>query len=92
MTGGYGRTPESLDEVAQLGSWPQSGKLEQVAGDDAGAVVPVDQFGRDLLGLLQVVDGLLLLRRPRRRVSSLNCGRPRAMARHSTQRLDCPLP
>ncbi len=33
--------------------------MEQFASDDAGAVVAVDQFGGDLLGLLQVVDGLL---------------------------------
>jgi hypothetical protein len=32
--------------------------LPQFARDDAGTVVTVDQFGGDLLGLLQVVDGL----------------------------------
>jgi len=31
--------------------------LEQVAGDESGAVVGMGEFRRELFGLLQVVDG-----------------------------------
>jgi hypothetical protein len=52
-----GQDAECFSEVAQLGAWPQAGKLEQVSGDDPGTVVGVGEFGGELFGLLQVVDG-----------------------------------
>jgi hypothetical protein len=47
---------ESFCEVAQLGAWPQAGELEQVAGDEPGAVVGVGEFGSKPFGLLEVMD------------------------------------
>jgi hypothetical protein len=52
-----GQDSESLREFAQLGAWPQAGELEQVASDEPGAVLGVGEFGGELFGLLEVVDG-----------------------------------
>src|SRR5258708_34005622 len=49
---------EALGEFAELGAGPQAGELEQVAGDIASDAMGAGLLGRDLLGLLQVVDGL----------------------------------
>src|SRR5258706_13641983 len=54
---------ESLGEFAQFGAGSQSGELEQVAGDVAGDAIRARLLGRDLLGLLQVVDGFADLSR-----------------------------
>src|SRR5260221_9031065 len=49
---------EALGEFAQFGAGSKSGELEQVAGDVAGDAIGARLLGRDLLGLLQVVEGL----------------------------------
>src|SRR5258708_33439733 len=49
---------EALGEFAELGAGLQAGELEEVAGDIASDAMGAGLLGRDLLGLLQVVDGL----------------------------------
>src|SRR5260221_8403683 len=49
---------EALGEFGERGAGPQAGELEQVAGDIASDGMGAGLLGRDLLGLLEVVDGL----------------------------------
>jgi hypothetical protein len=50
---------ESFGEVPEIGPRPQAGELEQVSRDEPGSVMGVGEFGCELFGLLQVVDGFM---------------------------------
>src|SRR5258708_6769082 len=53
----YSEALGEFAELGELGAGPQAGELEQVAGDIASDAMGAGLLGRDLLGLLQVVDG-----------------------------------